>query len=64
MVLFVVSDDGTITWVSAAVEALFGYRPDEVVHRNMLDYVDVEWNPIALDSVGAAYTGHLRFFLL
>lgn len=52
--MIVVDPAGTITFSSDACEQLFGYRPDELVGTNMLDYVDLEWNPLALESIGSA----------
>lgn len=54
VVMIVVDAVGTITFCSDAVTSLFGYRPDELVGTNMLDHVDVDWNPIALESIVSA----------
>jgi PAS domain S-box-containing protein len=47
----VVDAHGTITWVGGALEVLTGFRPDDVLGTSMLDHIDIEWNPMALDSV-------------
>ena len=57
MVVITVDEVGTVTWVNGASERLFGYRPDELRGTNILDHIDLGWNPAALDSVGAAMTG-------
>ena len=54
----VVNELGTITFVSGATEAVFGYTADELIGTNMLDYVDLEWNPLAFESIGTALTEH------
>ncbi len=52
--VFVVSDDGSITWVGGDVERSSGYRPEELIGTNILDHVVVDWNPWAIESVAAA----------
>ena len=52
--MIVVDAVGTITFCSDAVTPLFGYQPDDLVGTNMLDHVDVDWNPIALESIVSA----------
>lgn len=37
--VFVVDDDGCIRHVNAACEALFGYRPEELIDRRIIDLV-------------------------
>ena len=54
VVMIVVDAVGTITFCSDAVTPLFGYQPDQLVGTNMLDHVDVDWNPIALESIVSA----------
>jgi diguanylate cyclase (GGDEF)-like protein/PAS domain S-box-containing protein len=56
MLLMVVDDVGTVTWIDGAVEAMTGYETAELLGTNILDHMDVEWNPAALDSIGAAMT--------
>jgi len=53
-VMFVVAPDGTIVWVSAPVERLFGMSRDAIVGTNIFDHVDVPWNADAIDSVAYA----------
>ena len=55
-VMFVVDGVGTITWANAAVERLFRKTSDEVIGTNVLDHIELEWSPEALDSVGYAMT--------
>jgi diguanylate cyclase (GGDEF)-like protein/PAS domain S-box-containing protein len=59
MVTAVVDPVGTITFISGAVERLFGYRPDELVGTNMLDRMDQAWAGFqtAVESIGTAMTG-------
>lgn len=52
----VIDEVGTITYINGRVEDIFGYTPDELVGRNMLDFLDADWNPMALDSIGYAMT--------
>ncbi len=50
-VTVILNAEGVVIWAGGDVEAQSGYRPDELVGSNMLDHIDVEWNPLALDSV-------------
>jgi len=52
--LMIVDDAGCVTYVNQAAEQLFGYTFDEVRGRSFVDFMDVEWNPIALESVVSA----------
>jgi diguanylate cyclase (GGDEF)-like protein/PAS domain S-box-containing protein len=52
--LMIVDDTGCVTYVNHAAEELFGYTFDEVHGRSFVDFIDVEWNPIALESVVSA----------
>ncbi|HWD52121.1 MAG TPA: diguanylate cyclase, partial [Acidimicrobiales bacterium] len=54
LALMVADTGGVITWVGGAVETLTGYTPEEAVGANVLDFIDTSWNPLALDSIGAA----------
>ena len=49
--------DGTVMWVSEAVERLFGYTVAEALGSNILDHVDTEWDPAALGSIAEAFAG-------
>jgi diguanylate cyclase (GGDEF)-like protein/PAS domain S-box-containing protein len=55
--VMVVDRNGIVSWAGGATGMLGGFQPDELVGNNMLDHIDTTWNPIALDSVGAALTG-------
>lgn len=57
-VVIIVDEVGTITFCRGNVEAYAGYTPDELVGTNILDHIDVAWNPVAVDSVAAAMQGH------
>ena len=53
----VVDGLGQITYSSANVQTLFGYRPDEVLGTNIFDYLDTDFSPDSMDSIGAALGG-------
>jgi len=50
----VVDAVGQFTWVSQRSEELFGYRADELVGTNVLEYFDLTWNTLALESIAYA----------
>jgi len=52
--IVVIDAVGTITFASDACARLFGYTAIELVGTNMLDHIDLGWNPLALDSVATA----------
>jgi diguanylate cyclase (GGDEF)-like protein/PAS domain S-box-containing protein len=52
---FLLDSEGTVVWVSAAVERIFGYQPDELIGTNILTHVDSTWEPGALASIGEAF---------
>ncbi len=56
MMVMVVDETGRVVWLDGAVEPLTGYRIDELVGTNILDHLDLGWNPAALDSIEAAMT--------
>jgi diguanylate cyclase (GGDEF)-like protein/PAS domain S-box-containing protein len=56
MIVMIVDDQGEITWLGGALERLTGYQPEDLVGTNILDHIDVAWNPPALESVGFAMT--------
>ncbi len=58
VIVMTVDDQGTITWLGGALEHLTGWRPDELVGTDILDHIEAEWNPAALESVGYAFTRH------
>ena len=53
-IVMLVDGQSTIRWVNAAVERLFGLPPDEVIGRSVLDFLDPDWDPSALASIGDA----------
>ena len=55
-VMFTVDQVGLITWTSGAVERLFGISPEELSGTNILDHIEADWDPDAIDSVGYAMT--------
>lgn len=52
----VVDAEGVIRWAGGAHERLSGWRCEDLVGTNVIDLIDTSWNPIALDSIGAAMT--------
>ncbi len=52
----IIDDLGQIVWLGGALERLTGYRSEELLGTNIVDHIDVEWNPPALESVGFAMT--------
>ena len=54
--VMLVDELGMITWAGGGSEAMSGFRPDELVGTNVLDHIDAAWDPVALDSIGAAMT--------
>ena len=46
---------GVVQWVSRSVVELGGYTEDELIGSNMLDHVDLTWNPWTLESISYAW---------
>jgi diguanylate cyclase (GGDEF)-like protein/PAS domain S-box-containing protein len=57
MLVMVVDQVGTITWIDGAVTELTGHDPSELVGTSILGHLDLEWNPSALDAIEAALGG-------
>lgn len=53
-IVFVTDPSLTVTFVSQAGLDLIGYTRQEIIGRSVLDFVDVDWNPVALESVATA----------
>jgi len=53
-VVAVVDAGGTIVWVNDQVTELSGHRPEDLIGTGMLDHLDMEANPLALESIGYA----------
>lgn len=53
-IIFVVDPTLTVTFVSQAGIDLIGYEYDDVIGRSVLDFIDIEWNPVAIESVATA----------
>ena len=49
---------GNIKLVRGNVEAFSGYSAEELMGSNILDHLDLDWDPIAFESIGAAVEGH------
>src|SRR5579864_5772618 len=55
-VAMIVDGEAVVRWVSGSALATTGYEVADIVGRNVVEFIDLTWNPIALDSVGAALT--------
>jgi diguanylate cyclase (GGDEF)-like protein len=51
-----VDNTATIRWVGGNLKGICGFEPEEVLNTNVLEFIDTTWNPIALESIGAALT--------
>lgn len=56
VLVLLVDVHGTITWAGGNLGQLTGWTQDEVVGTSMLDHMDTEWNPMALDAALYAMT--------
>ncbi|MCB0971123.1 MAG: GGDEF domain-containing protein [Acidimicrobiales bacterium] len=52
--MVLIDAEGSVRWVNRAMEAMSGYAEHELLGTNMLDHVDLTWNPLALESIGYA----------
>ena len=50
-VVTVVSSDGEIVWINESMTEITGYTVDDLVGSSMLDHLDLEWNPLSLESI-------------
>ena len=55
-VVLAIDATGTITWAGGAIEQETGYSANELIGSNMLDHIDIEWNPLAVDAALYATT--------
>lgn len=53
-VITVLSEDGTILFESASVETQFGYRTDELIGLNAMDFIHPDDRPRAREALGRA----------
>lgn len=53
-IVFVVDPALNVIYANQAGLDLFGYRRDEMIGRPILDVVDLEWNPLAIESIASA----------
>ncbi len=53
-VTVIVDAQGEIIWAGGNTVGVTGYEAGELVGTNMLEHIDVDWNPLALDSVAYA----------
>ena len=49
-----IDEAGTVLWINEQVTELSGHLPEEIIGSNMLDHLDLDANPLALESVGYA----------
>ncbi|RYF68722.1 MAG: PAS domain S-box protein, partial [Comamonadaceae bacterium] len=56
----VVEPDSTIVFVSAAFERIFGYTPQEVIGKRMLDMVHPEDLPVTEEQARCVTSGQLQ----
>lgn len=53
-VVAVVDASGEVVWVNDSMADLTGYSREELIGSNMLDHLDLEWNPLGLESIDYA----------
>ncbi len=59
-VIFEVDEDGGITYISPACEALIGFSPAALIGRPIMDFLFPEDRPIALEGVRKTLSGHVQ----
>lgn len=62
--IYEVSNDGTIIYVSPAIERIVGYKPDELLGKNFFAFMYPDDRPIlmeALQSLGQTDFSHLEY---
>lgn len=50
-VVAVISGEGEVVWINATMTELTGFTVDDLIGSNMLDHLDLEWNPLSLESI-------------
>lgn len=55
--VMVIGPDLTIRWTNSTAIDLFGFSFEHALGRSILEYIDPDWNPKAMDSVIAALGG-------
>ena len=53
-VVVLIDEVGTVLWINDQVTGFSGHQPEELIGTNMLDHLDVETNPLGLESIGYA----------
>ncbi|WP_426572871.1 diguanylate cyclase domain-containing protein [Aquihabitans sp. McL0605] len=53
-VVGLISASGEVLWINDSMSELTGYTAEELVGSSMLDHLDIEWNPLALESISYA----------
>ena len=59
-VLYALDRDGVITYISSLVEAIFGYRPSEMVGRPFIDFFVEDDLPLIKDDYSRILSGQSR----
>jgi diguanylate cyclase (GGDEF)-like protein/PAS domain S-box-containing protein len=58
--VFLVNEGGSVVYVSAACERIFGYAPEEMIGRSMIDLIVPEDRAKTLEEAGRVMAGHPR----
>lgn len=56
-VLYAVDETGNVTYVNAAVEAMFGWRPEEILGKNLFLFVHPDSHAEVKRQIAARATG-------
>ena len=59
-IIFEVDEDGRITYISPACEAVIGLPPAEFIGRPIMDFLFPEDRPVAMESVRKISSGHVH----
>lgn len=59
-IIFEVDEDGSITYISPACEAVIGLPPAEFIGRPIMDFLFPEDRPVAMESVRKISSGHVH----
>jgi PAS domain S-box-containing protein len=57
-VIFAIGNDGVVTYVSPAVESLYGYKPSQIIGRHFSEYIWPEDLPRVTKSFEEVASGH------
>jgi diguanylate cyclase (GGDEF)-like protein len=53
-VVAVISGEGEVVWINESMTELTGFTVEDLVGSNMLEHLDLEWNPLSLESIAYA----------